>query len=80
MTINKNHPIYLSKSVALKCRKKHVALLLIRAEEKRHYGFIKDFSTFMYDHTLHCGRKHFSRFRLQAFSTKEILKCSIKNC
>ena len=80
MTINKNHPIYLSKSVALKCRKKHVALLLIRAEEKRHYGFIKDFSTFMYDHTLHRGRKHFSRFRLQAFSTKETLKCSIKNC
>ena len=28
----------------------------------------------MYDHTLHCGRKHFFRYCLQAFSTEEILK------
>ena len=38
------------------------------------------FNTFMYDHTLHRERKHFCRYCLQAFSTKEILKCHIKDC
>ena len=32
---------------------KHGDLLLIEAEGKRHYVFIKNFNTFMYDHTLH---------------------------
>ena len=39
------------------CGEKHVGLLLIREEGKRHYVFIKDFSTFMYDYKLHRGRK-----------------------
>ena len=34
----------------------------------------------MYDHTLHCGRKHFCHYCLQAFSTEELLKNHIKNC
>ena len=34
----------------------------------------------MYQHTLHRRRKHFCRFWLQDFSTKEILKRRIKNC
>ena len=34
----------------------------------------------MYDHTLHCGRKHFCFYCLQAFSTEEILKRHIKDC
>ena len=34
----------------------------------------------MYDHTLHRGRKHFCRYFLQAFSTKEILKFHINDC
>ena len=34
----------------------------------------------MYDYTLHRGRKHFSRYRLQAFRTAEKLKCNIKDC
>ena len=55
------------------CEDKHVDLLLIREEGKRHYVLIKDFDTFMY-HTLHRRRKHFCRFCLQAFSTEEILK------
>ena len=43
-----------------KCfEEKHVDLLMIGEEEKRHYVFVKDFNTFMYDHTLNCGRKHF---------------------
>ena len=33
-------------------------------------SFIKDFNTFMYDNTLHRGRKHFCDYCLQAFSTE----------
>ena len=58
----------------------HVNLLLIGEEGKKHYVLIKDFSTFMYDRTLHRGKKHFCGYCLQAFSTKEILKCHINNC
>ena len=72
----KKHPIYVSK----KCEEKHLDLLLIGEEGKRHYVFIKNFNTFMYDHTLHCGKKHFCCCCLQAFSTEEILKCCIKDC
>ena len=60
--------------------KKHVDLLLTREEGKRHYVLIKYFNTFRYDHTLHRGNKHFCRYCLQAFSTKEILKHHIKDC
>ena len=60
--------------------KRHADLLLIGKEGKRHYVLIKDFITFMFAHTLHCGRKHFCCFCLQAFSTKERLKCHIKDC
>ena len=49
-------------------------------EGKRHYVLIKDCNTFMYDHTLHRGRKHFCRYCLQACSTEEILKSHIKDC
>ena len=38
---------------------KHVDLLLIGEENKKHYVLIKYFNTFMYDHVLHCGRKNF---------------------
>ena len=69
------HPIYVSKKC---CEEKHVDLLLIGEEGKRHLLLIKDFNTFMYDHTLHRGRKHFCHYFLQAFSTEEILKCHIK--
>ena len=58
---------------------KHVDLLLIRKKDKKHYVLIKDFNTFMYDHTLHSGKKHFCRYCLQAFSTEEISKCHIKD-
>ena len=49
-------------------------------EGKRYYVLIKDFNTFMYDHNLHRGRKHFCRHYLQAFSTEKILKRHIKDC
>ena len=44
------------------------------------YDLIKDFYTFIYDHTLHCGRKHLCHYCLQAFSTEKILKCHVKDC
>ena len=62
---NEKHPIYVSKKC---CEEKHIDLLLIGEEGKRHYVLIKDFNSFMYDRTLHRREKHF----LQAFSTKEI--------
>ena len=48
-------------------------------EGKRNYVLIKDFNTFMHDYTLHCGRKHFCRYCLQAFSTEKTLKCHAKD-
>ena len=42
--------------------KKHVDLLLIGEEDNRHYDLIKYFNTFMYDHTLHRGKKFFTSF------------------
>ena len=71
------HPIYVSKKI---CEEKHVDLLLIGEEEKRHFFLIKDLYTFMYDHTLHRVRKDFCRYCLQAFSTVQILKTHIKEC
>ena len=47
---------------------------------KKYYILIKNFSTFMYDHTLTRGRKHFCLYCLQAFSTEEILKFHINDC
>ena len=70
------YPIYVSKKC---CEDKHVDLLLIGEGEKKHYILIKDFNTFVYDHTLHCGRKHFCRYCLQAFRTAEKLKRHIKD-
>ena len=34
----------------------------------------------MYDNTLHRGRKLFCRYCLQAFKTKDLLNCHIKDC
>ena len=58
----------------------HVYLLLIGKEGKIHYVLIKNFNTFMYDNTLHCGRKHFCHYCLQAFHTENILKSHVKDC
>ena len=37
-------------------------------------------SKFMYDHTLHCGRKNFCRYCWKAFNTGNIFKRHIKHC
>ena len=44
------YPIYVSKKY---CEEKHVDLLLIGEEGKRHYVLTKDFNMFMYHYTLH---------------------------
>ena len=64
MKIKEKHPNYVSKKC---CDKKHVDLLLLGEEGKRHYVFIKDFNTFIYDHTLHHGRKHFCCYCLLVY-------------
>ena len=60
------------------CEEKHVDFLLIGEEGQRHYVLIKEFNTFMYDHRLHRGRKHFCRYYLQACSTEEVLMTDLK--
>ena len=75
MKIKKN--IYVSKKC---CEEKHGDLLLTGDKGKRHYVLMRDFHTFIYDHNLYRGRKHFCCYCLQAFSTKEILKCHFKDC
>ena len=52
-------PICVSKKC---CKEKHSDLFLTGEDGKRHYVLIKDFNTFMYDYTLHRGRKHFCRY------------------
>ena len=48
-------PIYVLNKC---CGEEHVDLLLIGEECKRHYDLLKDFNSFMYDHTLRRVRKH----------------------
>ena len=59
---------------------KDIDLLLIREEGERQYFLIKDFDSFMCDHTPHRGRKNFCCCWLQAFSSEEISKCHMKDC
>ena len=61
------------------CEEKNVDLLLIGEERKKLDVLIKDFNTFMCDHTFHRGRKDFCRYCLQPFITEEILKRHIKD-
>ena len=59
---------------------KQVDFLLIGEKNRMHYVLIKDVGTFIYEHTLHCERKHFCLYFLQEFSTEEKFKLHIKNC
>ena len=72
---NEKYPIYVSKITF----KRHVDVLLIEEEDKRHYALVKDFSTFIYDHTLHCGKGHFSCYCLQNYSTAKPIKSHVND-
>ena len=61
------HLIYVSKKC---CEEKHADLLLIGEEGKRHYVLIKDFNTFMYNHTLIRGRKKVNKFNSKIMKEK----------
>ena len=50
------YPMYISKKC---CEEKHVDLLLTEKKGKRDYVLIKDFNTFMCNHTLHRRKKYF---------------------
>ena len=54
--------------------------IINRKKVKNCYAFIEDLNKFIYGHILHCGRKHFCRYCLQAFRTEEILKTYITDC
>ena len=47
---------------------------------KKHCVIIKYFNRFMYDHSLHRGRKRFCHYCLHALITEDVLKHFIKNC
>ena len=70
-------PAYISKKC---CEEKHVDLLLTKRTGKRDHILIKDFNTFMYNHTLYRKKKKNCRHCLQVFSTEEMLKHYIKDC
>ena len=52
----------------------------LQKNEKKHYVLIIDFNRFMYDYSLHRGRKYFCGYCSQYFITEEILKRHIKDC
>ena len=58
---------------------KHVTLLLIEKNDKRRYVLIKDFNTFMSNHTLHSRRRYFCRYFPESFATEEILKSHVED-
>lgn len=51
--------------------KKHVNLLSLKRKDKKHYVLIKDFITFMYNHSLHREKKHFRHYCLPDFSMEK---------
>ena len=63
-----------------KTENKHVDFLFIGGEGKTDYVLIKSLNTFLYECTLHLGRKHFHRYNLQCFGTVETITCQIKDC
>ena len=46
------------------CEENHVDLLFIGEEGKKPYVLIKNFNTFLYDHILHHGKKHYCYYCL----------------
>ena len=66
-----------------KCQKyfqKTPWFIIDKGRRQTQYFLIKDFNKFMYDNILHCGRKKFYFYCLQAFSTGEIFKSHVVDC
>ena len=54
--------------------KRHVDLLYTEDGETNHYVLIKDFNKLNYDITKHKEKKHFCKYCMRHFTTKEILE------
>ena len=72
---NVKYSLYVSKKKK-RFEEEYVDLLLIGEEVRRYYVLIKDFNTFMYDHTTPPGRKYFCRYCLKAFKCRKNIKMS----
>ena len=57
-----------------------IDLLLTVKKGSSHHVLIRDFNTFMYNQTLHRGRKHFWLYCLQFLSAAQILERHNNNC
>ena len=77
--VRKNIQSIYQEKKKTRCEKNIVGLFLVE-EDKKQYVLIKDFKTFIYNYTLHHGRKYFCRYCLQAFRTAKILKCHVNEC
>ena len=55
-------------------------LLSLERKDKRHYVLIKDFNTFMCNHSLQRETKQFRHYCLPVFSMEKILKCHTDDC
>ena len=58
---------------------KHVDLLLLSNSKNFDYDFINDFDRFIANKIEHDGKKHFSRYCYQCFSSSKVSKCHTKN-
>ena len=67
----KKYPICVSRKC---CKEIYIDLLLIVKGGKEYYVLINNFNRSIYVHSLHPGRKHFSRYFLHDFITEEILE------
>ena len=59
---------------------KHVDLLLLPDSKNSHYVLMKDFDRFINNKANHLGKKYFSRYCLQRFSSAKVLECQVKSC
>lgn len=61
-----------------KANGKHINLLLIHSDDKSHYVWIKDFSSFCASTNNH-GQKHYCRYCLHGFTNEELLTKHLDN-
>ena len=65
--------IYTSKK---RYEDKHVDLFLVREKYKKYYILLKEFNTFMCEHTLHFGLIHFLPLLFTTFQYRRNIKMS----
>ena len=76
MKISQKNPVYVSKNTF----KRNIILLLTEEKDQFHDVPIKEFNFFMFNQTLHSGRKHFCCYCLRSFSTVPILERHVNDC